>query len=200
MPPPHQTARLPATLIVLAGGSSRRMKRNKAVLPAPDKPLLLHVLNQVEEFFAEILISVSRGQRFDFLPFRTVEDEAPGQGPLAGILSGLKAAANDTCVVIACDIPEININFLLAMIKKAEGYEILVPCSGENKYEPLFAVYKKSVIPKIEALISSQDFSILSLFPLCRTRLEKMRDASWLRNLNTPGDYQDYLKSQGRWR
>jgi molybdopterin-guanine dinucleotide biosynthesis protein A len=192
----RRKARRPATLIVLAGGSSRRMKRIKAVLPTPDKPLIQHVLNQVEGLFAEVLISVSRGQKYDFLPYLTVEDESEGLGPIAGILSGLRAATHDTCIVIACDIPDIDPAFLANLLEEARGYEIVVPLSGEMKYEPLLAVYKKSVIPKIKSLISAGDFSILSLFPLCRTRFMRVEDASWIRNLNTPKDYNEWMKGR----
>jgi len=186
--------RRPATLIVLAGGSSRRMKRIKAVMPAQDKPLIQHVLDQVKSLFDEVLISVSRGQKFEFLPYPMVEDAAEGIGPMAGILSGLKAAAHDTCLVLACDIPDVDPAFLVKLLDEASGYEIVVPLSGEKKYEPLLAVYKKSVIPKIESLISAGDFSILSLFPKCRTRTLPTPDTPWIRNLNTPEDYEDWIK------
>ena len=190
----RRKARRSATLIVLAGGGSRRMKQIKAVLPAPDKPLIQHVLNQVESLFDEVLISVSKGQKFDFLPYPLVEDETEGIGPIAGILAGLKAATHDTCAIIACDIPDVDPAFLANMLDEARANEIVVPLSGEMKYEPLLAVYKKSVIPKIESLISAGNFSILSLYQKCRTRILKLTDIPWIRNLNTPEDYENWIK------
>jgi molybdopterin-guanine dinucleotide biosynthesis protein A len=185
----------PATLILLAGGTSRRMKRDKARLLVPDEPLIQRILNQVEGFFGEILISVSRGQSYDFLPCRLVEDEVEEQGPLGGILSGLRAAANDVCIAMACDIPDINLDFLARMLEEAAGYEIVVPCPAKGLFEPLLAVYKKSVIPKIEKLLASSNRQVLALFDLCRTKFLEMDDASWLKNLNTPQDYKEYLRS-----
>jgi molybdopterin-guanine dinucleotide biosynthesis protein A len=198
MDPRVSKKRQPATLIVLAGGKSRRMRWNKACLPAPDKPLIQRVIDQAGPLFDEVLISVSRGQKFDFMPYLSVEDAAEGIGPLAGILSGLKAAAHETCVVIACDIPDIDAVFLARMLDEGRGHEIVVPFSGQDKYEPLLAVYKKSVLPKIERLVAAGDFSILSLFPLCRTRFMRMEDASWIRNLNTPKDYDEWMKGRAK--
>jgi molybdopterin-guanine dinucleotide biosynthesis protein A len=125
---------------------------------------------------------------------RTVEDAAPGQGPMAGILAGLKAAKNDLCTVLACDIPDVDAGFLRWLVAKARGFEIVVPVSSDGLFEPLFAVYRRSVIPKIEALVLARDFSILALFERCRTRKVMLKDSGWLRNLNTPEDYKKYLR------
>jgi len=183
----------PVSLIILAGGKGRRMGADKASLPLPGGPLIGRVLRQVEGMFDEVLISVSKGQAVDEPGCRTVEDTAPGQGPLAGILAGLKAAKNDVCAVLACDIPDIDASFLEGLIAKAQGFDIVVPVSSGGLFEPLFAVYGRSVIPEIEALVQAGDFSILTLFDRCRTRKVRLKDSGWLRNLNTPEDYKKYL-------
>lgn len=188
----------PVTLIVLAGGTSRRMKQDKARLVVGTEPLIQKILKQVEGYFDEVLLSVSKGRPFDFVSCPQVEDEVEGQGPLAGILSGLRAAAHDVCVVAACDIPDIDMAFIARMLEASEGCEIVVPSSAEGKFEPLLAVYKKSVIPKIERLLASSNRQVLALFDLCKTRVLKMGDSSWFRNLNTPEDYREYLLALGR--
>jgi molybdopterin-guanine dinucleotide biosynthesis protein A len=182
-----------ASLIILAGGKGRRMGFDKASLTLPGGPLIRRVLRQVEGMFDEVLISVSRGQAVDTPGCRTVEDAAPGQGPLAGILAGLKAAKNEVCAVLACDIPDIDVGFLAGLIAKTQGFDIVVPVSSGGFFEPLFAVYRRSVIPEIEVLVQAGDFSILTLFDRCRTRKVRLKDSGWLRNLNTPEDYKKYL-------
>jgi molybdopterin-guanine dinucleotide biosynthesis protein A len=182
------------SLIILAGGKGRRMKADKANLPIPGGTLIRRVLLQVEGMFDEVFVSVSRGQAVDASGCRTIEDAAPGQGPLAGILAGLKAAKNEVCVVLACDIPDIDIDFLKQLIAKAQGFDIVVPVSCRGLFEPLFAVYRRSVIPEIEALVQARDFSILTLFDRCRTCKVRLKDSGWLRNLNTPEDYEKYLR------
>jgi molybdopterin-guanine dinucleotide biosynthesis protein A len=191
------------TAVVLAGGRGRRMKADKARLEVGGRTLLEHVLGQLEPYFEDILVSVSPGQAIGLknllgkgpsgrttpaairakAKFRTVEDEIPGLGPLGGILAGLKAAANDACAVVACDIPDINVP-LLRSLARAAGY-----------FEPLFAVYRKCAVPEIEALLQAGERSIIPLFGRCRTAVLRLADAAWLLNLNTRADYREYLES-----
>jgi molybdopterin-guanine dinucleotide biosynthesis protein A len=205
------------TAIVLAGGRSRRMKADKAGLDVGGRTLLGHVLAQVEPLFDEILVSLSPGQRLapdrTAAPKRTrsagssapggrpairlVEDEAAGLGPLAGILAGLKAARNEACMVIACDIPDMDVPLLRALASATGGSEITVPVGPSGLYEPLFALYRKSVVPRIESLLASGERSVLPLYDLCRTAVVPFEDPGRVRNLNTRADYEVYLRSKG---
>lgn len=205
----------PMTVIVLAGGRGRRMKADKAGLAVGGRTLLEHVLGQLEPYFSEILISVSPGQaRRPGGPsdgknlgrarravpgrrqkLKIIEDEISGLGPLGGILAGLKAAANDASAVVACDIPDVNIALLRSLAQAAGGAEIAVPVGPAGHFEPLFAVYRRSVVPEIEALLRTHERSILPLFGRCRTTVLRLEDAAWLRNLNTRTDYESYILS-----
>ena len=203
----------PMTVVVLAGGRSRRMKADKAMLDVGGRTLLEHVLVQVEPLFDEVLVSRSPGQRLSFKgraaaqkassvrsprsagssAIAVVEDEIPGRGPMAGILAGLRAARNDACMAIACDIPDIDAPFLRRLARAAANSEIVVPVNAAGQFEPLFAVYTRGVIPKIEALLGSGKRSVLPLFQECRTVTVPLGNAFWLLNLNTRADYRDYL-------
>ncbi len=185
----------PMTAIVLAGGRGLRMKADKAGLPVGDRTLLEHVLGQLEPHFSEILISVSPGQKIRSAAGRAVEDATPGQGPLGGILAGLKAAANDASAVVACDIPDINVPLLRSLARAAGGAEIAVPVGSAGHFEPLFAVYRRSAVPAIEELLQAGERSILPLFGRCRTTVLRLEDSAWLRNLNTRMDYESYILS-----
>jgi molybdopterin-guanine dinucleotide biosynthesis protein A len=203
------------TAVVLAGGRGRRMKADKARLEVGGRTLLEHVLGQLEPYFEDILVSVSPGQAIGLknllgkgpsgrttpaairakAKFRTVEDEIPGLGPLGGILAGLKAAANDACAVVACDIPDINVPLLRSLARAAGDVEIAVPVGPAGYFEPLFAVYRKCTVPEIEALLQAGERSIIPLFGRCRTAVLRLADAAWLLNLNTRADYREYLES-----
>jgi len=206
------------TAIVLAGGRSRRMKADKAGLDVGGRTLLEHVFLQVEPLFDEVLISLSSGQSWPVRPkapgkgrpspaavkhasksnVRAVEDEVPGLGPIGGVLAGLKAAKNDACIVVACDIPDIDIPLLEALAGATCGSEITVPVGPAGLYEPLFALYRKSVIPEIESLLAAGERSLLPLFDRCRAVVVEFEDPGRIRNLNTRGDYESYLRSVGR--
>jgi len=195
----------PVTLIILAGGRSRRMKRDKAGLPMPEGTLLERILIQAEGYFEEILISLSAGQKISVggskLPpgrrpaVRRVEDEVPGQGPMAGILAGLKAASHGVCAVIACDIPDIHLNLMRRLVRQAEKYDVVVPLSPSGLVEPLFAVYRRRVRVKMQKLLDSGQRSLLPLLDAVRTCRLPLGSSARLKNLNTPDEYLSFLKS-----
>jgi molybdopterin-guanine dinucleotide biosynthesis protein A len=188
----------PMTAIILAGGRGRRMRADKAALAVGKRTLLEHVLAQVEPYFDEVLISISPGQA---LPppiaslARVVEDERPDLGPIGGLLAGLRAARNDACQVVACDIPEIPSSLLRSLARAARDAEIAVPVDPAGRYEPLLAVYKRSVFDAIEALLGRSERSLLPLYKGCRTAVVRLDEKRRLRNLNTRADYESYLRS-----
>ena len=181
--------------IVLAGGKSARMKENKALLPIQGIPLIRRICRNLENHFQEIIISAHAAEAFDFLPYRVVVDEQPGQGPLMGICRGLEASTNPINFVIACDIPEIDIPFLHRMMDYTDRYEMVVPVSGKDKYEPLFAFYHKNLIPRIKNLLKQQTRQIIQLFPLAQVKYIPLENTGWYYNLNNPVDYQKYIQS-----
>jgi len=205
----------PMTAIVLAGGRSRRMKADKAGLDVGGKTLLERVLGQIAPFFDEVLVGISPGQklappsgagvsplrrqddpaRAPRSAFRVIEDETPGVGPLGGILAGLMAARNEACAVVACDIPDIDIALIRSLARAARDADIAVPVGPTGLHEPLFAVYRQSVVPQIEAILAGGERSILPLYERTRTAFVRFEDSGRIRNLNTRADYESYLRS-----
>jgi len=171
------------------------MKKPKALLPAPDRPLIERILAQVEGRFDEILISVSKGRTLPGLPQIQIEDEFAGRGPIEGVRCGVRAARHNAVVVIACDIPDIDIRFLARLIRAAQERDIAVPVTAAGDFEPLFAVYKKSVLPAVERLVAAGDNSLIPLFSQCGTRTVPIKNPPWLKNLNTPEDYARFLRA-----
>lgn len=190
------TGKKQLSAIILAGGKSTRMKENKAFLTVDNVPLIQKVANNIEDYFQEIIISTGAHSKemFDFLPYRVVVDHQSLQGPLMGILCGLRASKTPVNFVIACDIPGIDIPFLHKMMAYIDEYEIVVPVSGQNKFEPLFAFYNKCLIPRIEHLLNRQTFKVTELFPQARVKYIPLENSGWFYNINTTGDYQSYLK------
>jgi len=170
------------------------MKRDKALLPTPERPLIERTLAQLEGLFAEVLVSVSPGRRYDFLSVRQIPDPVEGIGPLAGILAGLKEARFDPVFVLACDIPGVDRGFVGGLIAAAEGFDAAVPRTSKG-LEPLLAVYRKTAIGPIERLLAAGKRSVLDLFPLIRANILDIGDPAWLRNINTPDEYEAFLRS-----
>jgi molybdopterin-guanine dinucleotide biosynthesis protein A len=186
----------PLSLIVLAGGSSRRMQWDKALLLAPEGTIIEHILKQLEERFDEVLISVSSREKFIFLKRRLIVDEKPGEGPMIGIKTALQASKNEKSFVIACDIPDIDFGFLQRLIREAEHSDIALPISPEGRQEPLFAVYAKAVLPEMEKFLDEGILSLLPLFERCVVQHVSIGENTWFKNLNTRKDYEDFLKQK----
>jgi len=186
----------PMAAIILAGGQSRRMRREKPLLPVCGRTLIETVIEQIRPCFATILVSAGDKDRFAFLGLPVVEDEAPGQGPLPAILTALRASPCRRNFVMACDIPVIDVPFLETILALAPAHDIVVPRYRDGKFEPLFAAYDRGIIPVIARQIAGGDFKISSLFQACRTRFVPMDGQEWFRNLNTIEEYHDYLENQ----
>jgi len=181
--------------IILAGGKSKRMGGDKALLQVSGVRLIEKIARDIKTYFQEIIIitSVNTEAMSSFLPFRVVTDKEKNQGPLMGILTGLYASKYPINFVMACDIPEINVFFLQKMMAFTSDYDIVVPVTGEEMFEPLFAFYHKRVIPHIESLLDKGVRKVIKLFPLCRVKYISLEGEDWYFNLNTGEDYERYL-------
>lgn len=193
------TTQEPKAAIILAGGSSTRMKSPKALLEVQGVPLIQRVGKNLEPYFQEIIISTGGGpeqeKMFDFLPYHAVRDKEPGRGPLMGIYCGLEASSYELNFVIACDIPDIDMDFIRHMSMFTRDFEIVVPVTGEEKYEPLFAFYSSSLSSRIKDLLDRGVFKVIELYSIARTKFVPMDNNPWYRNLNTTADYHDYLNN-----
>lgn len=179
-----------ATAIILAGGESCRMGCDKSMMPIGGRPMIEHIYNQLADHFSQVLISANDREKYAFLGPEIVEDKVPGCGPLMGIASGLEASRNDLNFVVACDIPEIDIAFVRQMLQMARHCDAVVPKTGPSRYEPLFAVYRKSALPAMREVLSSGQRKIIKIFDHCKVRHVDLSHARWFRNINTIKDYQ----------
>ncbi|MEE9227090.1 MAG: molybdenum cofactor guanylyltransferase [Acidobacteriota bacterium] len=93
---------------ILAGGRSRRMGRDKALLPYSGRPLVLHAAETLGEVVPEVAVIASRGSGYDFLPVPVIEDRFPDRGPLGGLHAALVHAAGRPVFCLACDLPLVG--------------------------------------------------------------------------------------------
>ena len=183
-----------ASAVILAGGASSRMGADKSLLPVNGTPLVKRLLEQLSERFDDVLVSANDPIKYSFLDARTVPDLVPGNGPLMGIRTAVEAARYDLVFVTACDIPVVDTDTLERLLALAEGYDCVVPRSRLGP-EPLFAVYRKSAIPAMRAVLDSGERRIRALFPRVRTRSLDLGTAPWYWNLNTKADLAMFLGS-----
>lgn len=180
---------------VLAGGRSRRMDRDKALLPFDGEPLLLAVCRRLSPLFPELIVVAGAPGLYPFLPFPVVPDRVPGMGPLSGIDAALRHARAPYVFVTACDMPFPSEALIGRLAGMAEGADLVVPC-GPDGPEPLCAIYGKGCLPAVEAALGAGRLSAAELIGRVASRVvpaEEVRaldpDFSSFRNLNTPEDY-----------
>jgi len=185
-----------ATAIIMAGGASQRMGKDKAMLPINGQPMIEVICEKLHDHFEQILISAADSKKYEFLGFEIVPDKVVGQGPLIGIASALDASLNEINFVIACDIPQVDTEAVRKLLTEANKCkaDIIVPITGDRKYEPLFAIYRKSALSAINNLISSGGRKISDVFNLCQVKYVKL-DANIV-NLNTMADYEKYQEKR----
>lgn len=132
------------TVVVQAGGASRRMGRNKALIPFGGQPLIARVVERVEKLADELFVIADGGDDYNFLGVPIVEDLVHGYGPLGGVNTAFYYAKNLYVLIVACDMPFLNADLLRWQqnLLISENYDVVVP-SLEKGLEPLHAVYRR---------------------------------------------------------
>ena len=191
-----------ATAVVLAGGKSSRMGQPKALLPFDGEPLIAHIVGRLGHVFAETIVVAAPDQELPPLPVALVRDQVAYQGPVSGIYHGLTAATKEVCFVTSCDAPFLNLALISYLVSQIADSDVVVPF-WQERFQPLHAVYRRSVAPLLQDQLERDDLRPISLYPKVRTREiyeDKVRrfdpeGLSFL-NINTPEDYQDAVR---RW-
>ena len=190
MPTSPQTV----SAIVLAGGQSRRMGRDKALIDFQGRPIIAHVLDTLGAVAEDIVVVSNRSDLYSSFGARLVPDYDPPCGPLGGIAAGLQAVQHPLAVVVACDMPFLNVTLLHWLIDLAEGFDAVVPQTGDE-FEPLHAVYRRECYSPIVQRLERGERRVISFF--ADVRLRPVPEPEWRRldpegrslvNLNTPDD------------
>jgi molybdenum cofactor guanylyltransferase len=136
--------------IILAGGRSTRLGRDKASEPLLGRPLLQWVVDRVQPLTAEIVIVCARGQQLppveSSADLTVVEDTFPDSGPIGGIYPGLQTMRADSALAVACDMPLLQTPLLAELLRLALEHEAVVPVQ-DGRPQPLCAAYSKACLP-----------------------------------------------------
>ena len=183
------------TGIILAGGKSSRMGRDKSFIRLGNKELIGVVIDKLEALFKDLIIVTNNPPRYQKYALRTVTDVLKGRGPLGGIYAGLLASDSPYNFVVACDMPNLNPELIKYMIKEKNGFDVVVPHLKKG-YEALFAVYSKSCIMPIYEAIRSENLRVRDFFK--KVNVRELKEGEIKRfgspdilfmNINTPLDY-----------
>ena len=197
-----ETAKTLATGVILAGGQSRRMGQNKALMPLGDEALIVHVIRQIESVTDELLLITNEPDLYTTLQLPTHTDILPEAGALGGLHAGLTYAANDVVLCVGCDMPLLQPNLLSYLTTLMGDYDAVVPSvqAGERStavLQTLSAVYSKRCLPVIHRMLVAGELRIHALYDRIHTRVVHPHEWQALDpqgltffNINTPEDFE----------
>ncbi len=192
--------------IILAGGRSSRMGKDKASLEISGKSMVERLLSKLSPIVAEIVVIRAPGQSVPNVPeelknrTRVGWDSVKDRGPLQGIVDALPLLNStvDKVFLLTCDLPHITTEWLQTL-KDILTDEFDIVCTEENEISnPLLAIYRRTVLEPASKLITEGKSRPISLWEGWRmARLSAPKETPWIcRDVNTPEEFkeaQNYL-------
>ena len=187
--------------LLLAGGEGRRLGgRDKGMIPWNGRPMAAWVYDVLTAVASPVLISANRSLEDyrQLAPDQVFEDDDSirGQGPLAGLLTGLKQAAAmeaDAVLVCPCDTPQITPEVLSCLVdawQKAPKHPVIAECEGRT--HPLHGVYPVTLAPLLEKQLQEGNRRVMVFAELAGAVKVKCDDAAQaFKNRNRPEDLED---------
>jgi molybdopterin-guanine dinucleotide biosynthesis protein A len=163
--------RLALTVVILAGGQSRRMGVDKALLrlPSGGPTLIERVVAAARAVTDDVVIVTEGAGRLPAMPVRTAPDAIAGAGPLAGCIAGFEAARHPDILALACDLPYLSVPLLRWMAGLPRRWDALVPslpnADGKPGWEPLHAIYTRACLAPMHAALDRGDHQATAFFP-----------------------------------
>ena len=154
--------------IILCGGKSKRYGSDKGLAFYHGKQLIQHAIEKLIPLCDEILIS-SNNNNYHHFGYPCIADDIKQAGPASGILSAMKKAKHENCLVLACDMPDVPSELFSFLLEEKKDSDIVVPVH-DGLIEPLAALYLKSLSSKLEPILNKGIYkmtTILSHFKTC---------------------------------
>jgi molybdopterin-guanine dinucleotide biosynthesis protein A len=155
------------SVAIQAGGESRRMGKDKALMPFLGRTLLERVLERVSSLGEDLFVTTNQPSKYQEYGVPLFRDVMPGKGALGGLLTALSSAQNPFLVVVACDMPFVNQDLLALAIDRLQSrhVDVVIPHS-EKGYEPFHAAYRlETCLPAVKRALSSGERRLISWFP-----------------------------------
>ena len=179
--------------VVLAGGRSSRMGTDKGTMDFCGTRMIDLVTHRLGMLTDRIVVVARRRVDLGSVGGLVIEDEQPFAGPLPALIAGLRAAAAERCVVVACDTPFLNARLLDRLTQlPADDHDAAVPVTSDGA-QPLHAVYRDCAVEPLLAAIAAGERSLRE--GLARLRVRWVEEAEWrpidpdgrsFLNMNTP--------------
>jgi molybdopterin-guanine dinucleotide biosynthesis protein A len=186
--------------VLLAGGSSGRMGKDKALLAINAVPVVQWLALRLREITDEVMISTNNPSAYEFLGLPIIPDRFPGHGPMAGIHAAMHQTRRPWMLVLACDLPGVSAQFLRNMVERKSGFEAVIPINSDGELQPVCALYHRSCLPAMERNLAANDNGLIFLLREPGLRIHQLRlkeelfSNSELLDIDTPEDFAKFLR------
>lgn len=184
------------TGIILAGGKSTRMGRNKSFLEFEGLTAIQRTVNLIQSIFCEAIIITNTPNEYGFLNLKIFRDIYEGKGPLSGIHSGLINSNTADNFIISCDLPLMNKEMIEYICNFNTDKDITI-CKSKGKLQNLAGRYSKKVTSITESILSNSRSkkSVNELVEKAHTEIISPEGLEFYSeelffNMNNPSDYQ----------
>jgi molybdopterin-guanine dinucleotide biosynthesis protein A len=188
------------TGFILAGGKSRRMGQDKALLQAGSEFLISYPIRVFQSLTPDVRI-VGDPQRYSFLGLPVVADCVPSCGPLSGIYTGLKSSSTRINLFLACDMPLMRPELFVLLLSELSDADTAVIRFSDGFIEPLCSIYCTTCLPAIEDSLSVGKFKVSGFFSridVAYIEEAKLQEHGFERtmfsNVNTPDEFRQLIR------
>ena len=165
--------------VILCGGQSTRMGRDKGLLPFGDETMLARIVRIVRPIVDHVIVVAKQDQQTP-ADVTVIHDPIEDLGPLAGIAAGLAASTSDLNLVVACDMPLINPQVLRRLISMIDDHDVCVAVA-DGHASALCGVYRSRIAQEAQALLDSGERRVMRLLDRVQT---KRVDAAVFRDID----------------
>lgn len=190
--------------LVLVGGKSQRMKKDKAVLRYHDKPQIEYTVDLLELFCEKVFVSCRKRQKVK-TGFERIEDLAKFKniGPLGGLLSAFSKYPKVSWLILACDLPFVTKKTLEHLLRYRDAKKVATAYRSRfnDLPEPLCAVYEPRALGNHLKFFKRGIFCPRKILINSQTRLLNLKELRALDNVNTRDEYKaaiQFLQNRGK--
>ena len=185
------------TGVLVAGGTSRRMGRDKRFLELGGQTLLHRALSVLQSLFAEVLVALAEPlPQLTGNGYRVVTDLIPNCATLGGLYTGLASAGHPRIFAVGCDMPFLNPEAIQRLVGLGAQADVVMPKLATG-LQPMHAVYSKACLPYLEQMAKAQQFKVQALAEVHGLTVKLVPGKDFLDvdphllsffNINTPAD------------
>jgi len=176
--------------VILAGGKSKRMGKDKAFLTLKGKFFITYSLEKLKKIFDEVIIIVDDVNKFSFSGIKVFSDSIKDVGPLGGIYTALMNIKRDHAFIVPCDMPLFPIQAVKKIIRHSSKNKITIGFSEKDIY-PIFGVYPKKFKDDLENYILKGGRKVMEFIESFKEikKVDLSEFKKYLINVNSPYDY-----------